>query len=596
MRKSKDVVKGKRMLRRKDAKHREGTDENNIKKLFILIGIILIILAVLSTGFALLNISNDNIIAGISIDGIKMQGFSKTDARKLIDQKVEEKLNKEIKIYVNAEMQTILLSQIELSYNIEQAVEQAHKIGREKNIFVNNFEILKSMIFKKDINIKYSYNEDLLKNIITDIKNKVPNAVVEPTHCVEGEELIITRGKKGYIINEDELKNKIIEKIKLSNEGDIKVLTYLTEPEEINIEKIYEEVHTEVQDAYYTSNPFKIYPEIKGINFDINQARTILTEVKEEYIIPLTITEPTKTTSDIGTEAFPDKLSTFSTRYDASNLTRTTNLQVAIDKINGVVVMPGETFSYNKTLGKRTAEAGYKDAAGYAGGKVVQMIGGGICQISSTLYDAVVYANLEIVERHNHVFTTSYVGAGKDATVVYGSLDFQFKNNRQYPIKIVSSLKSGIATVEIYGIKEETEYEVEISTTILNYIPYKVIYEEDSSLSNGKEEVTQYGQKGCKSITYKILKQNGAEVSRSVLSTDTYEPMHKYISKGTKGTTPVVAPVTPQVSETPAEPQAPSTPEQPETPENPEESGETQTSVTPTESENSGETVQDEIA
>ena len=241
---------------------------------------------------------------------------------------------------------------------------------------------------------------------------------------------------------------------------------------------------------------------------------------------------------------------------------------MAINKINGVVVMPGETFSYNKTLGKRTAEAGYKDAAGYVGGKVVQMIGGGICQISSTLYDTVVYANLDIVERHNHVFLTSYVGAGKDATVVYGSLDFQFKNTRQYPIKIVSSLQNGIATVSIYGIKEENEYEVEISTTILNYIPYNVIYEDDASLENGTETVTQYGQKGCKSITYKILKQNGKEVSRSVLSTDTYEPMHKYISRGTKGNY-TQTPVTPNIPETPTEPETPTTPVTPETPEEP---------------------------
>lgn len=594
MKNSKDVSKGKRMLRRKTAKHGEGFN-NNLNKGVIVSGILLIILAVLSTGFALANINNDNIIAGISIDGIKMQGFSKEDAKELIDQKVQEKINKEIKIYVDEEIQTILLSQIELSYDVEQAIQEAHEIGRGKNIFVNNFEILKSMILKKDINIKYSYNEDLLKNIVIDIKNKVPNAVVQPTHCVEEEELIITRGKKGYTINEKELKNKIIEIIKLNREEDINVLTYLVEPEEINIDKIYEEVHTEVQDAYYTSNPFKIYPEVKGVNFDINQARGILAEVKEEYIIPLIITEPTKTTSDIGTEAFPDKLSTFSTRYDATNLTRTTNLRVAIDKINGVVVMPGEIFSYNKALGKRTAEAGYKDAAGYAGGKVVQMIGGGICQISSTLYDAVVYANLEIVERHNHVFTTSYVGAGKDATVVYGSLDFQFKNNRQYPIKIVSSLQSGIATVNIYGIKEKTEYDVEISTTILNYIPYNVIYEDDASLSSGTENVTQNGQKGCKSITYKILKQNGTEVSRSVLSTDTYEPMHKYISRGTKVTTAVVAPVTPTVPEKPAEPEVPTIPEQPEESINPEEPEIPAEQIEPELPENSEQTEQDNV-
>lgn len=570
------------------AKHWDEFDKKNNKKIPIIISIILIILIAISTGFALVNISNENIIAGVSIDGIKMQGLNKQEATTLIEKKIEEKINDEVKIYVDEEEQTLLFSQIELNYNLESSIEEAYQVGRGKNIFINNFQILKSLLFGSDISINFTYNEELLNKIIDDIQNKIPNVVIQPTHCIEENELIITRGKRGLAINKNNLKNEIINRIKLNNMNNIKIATFTTEPEEINIEKIYNEVYTEVKDAYYTTEPFTIFPEVRGIDFNIDEAKEILKEQKEEYIIALIITEPTKTTSDIGTEAFPDLLSTFSTRYDASNLTRTTNLKIAINKINGVVVMPGETFSYNKTLGKRTAEAGYKDAAGYAGGKVVQMIGGGICQISTTLYDAVVYANLNIVERHNHAFTTSYVGAGKDATVVYGSLDFQFKNTRKYPIKIKASLQSGIATVSIYGIKEENEYEVEISTTILNYIPYNVIYEDDANLESGKEEVTQNGQKGCKSITYKILKQNGKEISRSVLSTDTYSAMNKYISRGTKGTTSVVAPITPTTPDTPVEPETPTTPEQPgepTTPDVPTEPDEPQTPETPTKPE-----------
>lgn len=564
-----EEVKEKVKTRKEVAKHWNEFDKKSSKKIYILIAAIIIVAAILSTGFALVNINNENIIPGIKIDGIKVQGLKKEQLKQVLVNKSTEKINNEIKIYVDDEEQTILFSQIELEYNIDKAIEEAYQVGRGKNIFVNNFEIIKSMILGKDIKLDSNYNEELLNKIVQDIKNKIPNAVINPTYCIEEDELIITRGTKGLTINENELKNKIIGRINLgSNEG-IKVETFMTEPEDIDIEKIYEEVYKEVQDAYYTTNPFQIYAEVQGIDFDLEAAKEILQEEKDEYVIALTITQPQKTTADIGTEAFPDKLSTFSTRYDATNITRTTNLKIAINKINGVVVMPGETFSYNKTLGKRTAEAGYKDAAGYSGGKVVQMIGGGICQISSTLYDAVVYANLDIVERHNHAFTTSYVGAGKDATVVYGSLDFKFKNSRKYPIKIEGYIQNGIATVNIYGIKEENEYEVEISTTILNYIPYTVIYEDDATMEAGKEEVTQGGQKGCKSITYKILKQNGKEVSRSILSTDTYSAMNKYITRGTKGSTSVSVPVTPQEPETPQEPNIPQEPEIPEEPETP---------------------------
>lgn len=562
------------------AKHLdEFSNKKDYKKILIIIAIILIVLLVLSTGFALVNANSENIMAGITINGVNVQGLSKEEAKVLIMKKVDEQVNNEVKIYVDSEEQTILLSQIEIIYDVENAVNEAYKVGRRKNIFVNNFEILKSKIFGTDIDLKIEYNEELLNNIVKDIKDKVPEPVTETTYCIEDEELIITRGEKGNTINEDELKNKIIQKTNLNCAEDIKIATYLAEPKDINIDQIYEEVHAEVQDAYYTTNPFKVYSEVTGIDFNLEEAKEILKEEKDEYVIPLIITKPTKTTKDIGTEAFPDKLSTCATRYDATNLTRTTNLQVAVNKINGVVVMPGETFSYNKTLGKRTAKAGYKDAAGYAGGKVVQMIGGGICQISSTLYDAVVYANLEIVERHNHAFLTSYLGAGKDATVVYGNLDFRFKNTRNYPVKIESYMQSGIVTVNIYGIKEENEYEIEISTTILSYIPYEVIYENDSSLASGTEKVTQGGQKGCKSITYKILKQNGNEISRSVLSTDTYSAMNKYITRGTKKTgqtqpsVPTVAPsepTTPETPETPEKPETPTKPEEPTKPEKPE--------------------------
>lgn len=587
-----EEVKKEVKTKKQIAKHWDEYDKKNNKKIFIIIAIIIIALMALSTGFALININNENIVKGVSIDGIKVQNLSKEEAKEIIDKKIEEKVNNEIKIYVDDEEQTLLLSQVELSYNTEKAIEEAYAIGREKNIFVNNFKILKSLLFGKNINLEFSYNEELLNNVIQGIKNNIPNAVVNPTYCIEDEELIITKGTKGLTINENNLKEKIKEKIKLNSNGSINIETFMVEPDEINIEKIYEEVHTEVQDAYYTTDPFQIYPEVKGIDFNLEEAKELLKEDKEEYAITLVITQPQKTTSDIGTEAFPDRLSIFQTRYDATNKTRTTNLQIAVNKINGVVLMPGETFSYNKTLGKRTAEAGYKDAAGYSGGKVVQMIGGGICQISSTLYDAVVYANLDIVERHNHAFLTSYVGAGKDATVVYGSLDFKFKNTRQYPVKIVSYMQNGIATVCIYGIKEEVEYDVEISTTILNYISYEVIYENDSSLTAGTEVVTQNGQRGCKSITYKILKQNGKEVSRSVLSTDTYSAMNKYIKKGTKGTGTVSAPVTtpePEEPDTSIEPEVPETPDEPAAPVEPEE---TETPTTPETPGNSGETEQ----
>ena len=507
-------------------------NKNKIIIISIVSIIILLIVMFLCSIFALLNMNNNKIIKGITINQISIEDLTKEEALEKIEEEVNKNLEKDINVKYNDFEYSIKLAQIEVKYKIEEAVEKAFNTGRSNNIFIDNYTILKTRFKKENLDLEYEYNEKLLNEIIDDITVKIPGAVVEPSYYIENEKLYISKGTKGNTIKKEALKKEILDRVEKEKNEDIILEIYEVEPGNIDIEKIYNEVYTEPKDAYYTKDPFEIFPHVNGINFDKEAAKKILEQDEEEYEIPLIITTPKITTNKIGTEAFPDMLSTFSTRYDASNTPRTTNLKLAMQKLNGVVVSPGETFSYNKTLGKRTAEAGYKEAGGFAGGKVVQTLAGGICQISSTLYDAVVYANLDIVERHNHMFLAGYVGAGKDATVVYGTYDFKFKNTRKYPIMIKTSIGSGVAQISIYGVKEEVEYEVEISSKILSYIPYKVVYETDNSLASGKEKVAQNGMNGCKSITYKILKLNGAQVSSTVLSTDTYDPMNKIIKRG----------------------------------------------------------------
>ena len=549
---------------------KQQTVKKKTKKWLIPVVLILTIAIVLSTVFALINSRSEKIISGVTIDKLNMQGLTKAEAKDFLSKKIEEKLNKEMEIDIDNEKNHIILSQIELKYMVDPVIEDAYLIGRDSNIFVNNFNIIKSMLLGEKLYIGYEINEELLNSKVEEICNNIPNAVKQVSYYVEGSELIITRGTKGLTINKEKLKDAIRNNITLGNDEVISLNAFEIEPEDINIEKIHEDVFKEPQDAYYTTDPFQIYPEVIGVDFNIDEAKKVLEEYKEEYTISLTLTNPNKTINEIGTEAFPDLISRFTTRYDESLVSRSTNVKLATKKINGTVVMPGETFSYNKTVGKRTVEAGYKDAAGYEGGKVVQMIGGGICQVSSTLYDAAVLANMQIVERHNHAFLTSYVGAGKDATVVYGALDFKFKNTRKYPIKINATASNGLLKIEIYGIKEENEYEIDIQTTILNYIGFKTIYEDNASLDAGYEKTTQNGMNGCRSITYKIFKQNGKEVSREVLSSDTYDPMNKYVTRGTKNVAPAITePTIPEEPTNPDTPQEPETPEEPSTPETP---------------------------
>ena len=319
-------------------------------------------------------------------------------------------------------------------------------------------------------------------------------------------------------------------------EDTIEIPVINKEPQNIDIEKIHDEIYKEAQDAYITQNPTVVHSEVNGVDFAISneEIQKILQEDKEEYIIPLNITLPSKTVNDLGEDAFPDVLGTYTTLYDASNENRDNNVNLASEKINGTIIYPGETFSYNQIVGKRTIEAGYKEAGAYAGGKVVQEIGGGICQVSSTLYNAVLYANLEVVERYNHYFETSYVDPGRDATVSWGSLDFQFKNNRDYAIKIEAKARNGVCEITIKGIKQDNDYEVVIQPQVTSIIKKTERYENDSSLEEGVTQVTQEGHDGCTSETHKILKQNGAIISDEIISQDYYHALEKIIKKGTK--------------------------------------------------------------
>lgn len=539
----KSELENKEEVKQKEGKEykvvKEEKKKKQVKLAVAIVAIItsLIIIMFVSTIFALVNINSDKMADGVQIKGIELVGLSKQDAKLEIEEAIKAELAKNISLHYEEYETSISPEQIEATYNIDKAVEEAYGIGRKGNIIKNNYDILFAMLFKKEIELEFSYNDKILTDMITDISKKIPGSIKDNSYYIEGEKLVITRGKAGLAIKTDEMKKQIIEQVKNPAKSFLTIPVENKVPGNIEIDTIYQEVKKDPKDAYYTENPFTIHPHEDGIDFAITleEARKILSEEKEEYEIPLKYTAPAKTTKDIGAEAFPNLLSSFSTRYDAGNYNRTRNLELASEKINGTVLLPGEEFSYNKVVGERTIAAGYKEAAIYSGGQVVDGLGGGICQISSTLYNAVVQANLEILERSNHQFKTSYVDAGKDATVVYGSIDFRFKNTRQYPVKIVSSVNGGIAEMKIFGVKEDIEYDIKIETEILTAIPFSVKYIEDSSLDAGVERVKQYGTPGCKSVAYKVCRLNGAVVSKTVLSKDTYSAMTKIIRRGTKG-------------------------------------------------------------
>ena len=506
------------------------------KKNILIIAIILIvIILILSMIFAVINIWNSKILKGVSVGGIDISNKTPEEAEQVLNEICNSKAEKQIYLTYNEYETSVTYKSLEVDYQIKNAVKEAYNIGREDNIFKNNVDILKAWIKGQDVDLEAVIDSDMISQISQNINNNVEGTVVQPSYYIEKDKLIITSGKAGLKVDEKQLLEDIYKvlDIKTEDEQNLTIPMVNAKPEKIDIEKIHQEVYKEVKDAYYTKEPFEIFPEVEGVDFNVEEAKKLLEVEQEQYEIQLTITKPKKTVNQIGTEAFPDLLATFSTNYNASNKNRTTNLRLAAQKINGTVLLPEKEFSYNKIVGERTVQAGYKEASVYSGGQVVDGIGGGICQISSTLYDAVVMANLNVTTRRNHQFVTSYLPAGKDATVVWGSQDFKFIKTRKNPIKIEAKVNGGVATVSIWGVREDVEYDISIETKKIATIAYTTQYIEDPSLAVGEQKVVQQGTNGSKVEAYKVVKQNGKVVSRTLLSKDTYNAMKKIVHVGT---------------------------------------------------------------
>ena len=505
---------------------------------------IVLVVMIFSVVFALFNMNNEKILKGISILGIDISDLTVEEAKTKINNAIEERFkdeNNNLILKIGENETSVTANTFNAKFDIDNAVIEADNIGRNGNILTNNYSILFTKLFKKEIKPRLYLDDSLLSDTIKDINSKMKDAVVDNSYYIEKNNLIIVKGKAGYTIKTEELKEKIYEQISNihTNYQTIEIPVEYKAPEPINLQKIHEEIYKEPQDAYVEKNPTVVHPEVNGVDFKISveEAEDLLKEEKEEYEIPLKITKPKKTINNLGEEAFPDLLATFSTRFDASSYNRNVNIKLAAKKVNGTVILPGEKFSFNTIVGSRTIEAGFKEGTAYIGGKVVPDVGGGVCQVSSTIYNTALLANMQIVERSNHMFTTGYVAASRDATVYYGSLDFVFKNSRKYPIKMVASANGGVCKVSIYGIKEEKEYEVIIQSKITSYINPTTIYKEDPTLEEGKEIVEQTAIIGCRSEGYKILKLNGKIVSQTLLSKDTYKSRNKIVRRGTKKTT-----------------------------------------------------------
>ena len=468
----------------------------------------------------------------------------------LTEQELEDKIieiykEENLKIIVTVKngeeiIDRIAPEDIEISVDIPKTKEEVINFGRDANIFINNLNIFKALVNKKVIDFSYKYNEQKLRNEISMMQTSLKGRAVDDKYEINGDKLVITKGKDGLKIDEDRMESSIDALFSRKKDAEYQIETKKEEASRLDLDSLFVEVYREAKDAKINKNPdgtVTFDKEVVGLSFDKNKLKEELDKVADGDTLEfkLDVTNPKVKYSDIKWEGYKDVLGSMTTHFPAGIYARSINLRTALSYLNGIVIMPGEVFSYNKVIGNPTSRKGYKPAATFKGGVVVNEVGGGICQTVSTLYNAALYANLPIIERHAHGLAVGYVRPSLDATMYYPVKDLKFKNNRKYPIKIATSFSpNGTMTVKLLGTKEPDDVDVVLESKTLSTRKFGTTYVNDNTLPKGRKVVRSNGVIGYTSISYKVIKKNGAVISREVLSKDTYKPTNKVVRVGTK--------------------------------------------------------------
>ena len=452
----------------------------------------------------------EGIYQGVTIDGVDVAGLSEAEALELLQGKYTTEISNQVLTlyYEDAEAKAddadeeeaeefrweIPFVEIGAGYQVEDAVKAAYETGRAGTADENK-KIGKELLKGGiDIEVPYTYDEKLMDAKLAEIAEEFDREAEDSTVTRKNGKFVITDEKDGLVMDQAKTKEAV--------------------------------------------------------------AEVMETRMGGEVLIVAEVTKPEVTAED--NEGITDLIGTFYTTYNNSDRNRNTNLMVGCNYINGTILAPGEVFSANVELGSQTAAGGYKMAGVYNNGKVEQGMAGGVCQVTTTLYNAAIMAELEIVERHPHSMTVGYVPLGRDAAIAGNYKDLKFRNNTDAPIMIEAYAANGKLVMNIFGkevhsagrkVSFDTVYEATVPK------PAEKITE-DPERPEGEREITSKGRTGSKVSVYKTVTEGG-KTSREWFTSSSYRAVADEVTVGTKKVeVPVVAPVDPFAGVTviPAEP------------------------------------------
>lgn len=342
----------------------------------------------------------------------------------------------------------------------------------------------------------------------------------------------VTMGTLGYSMDRKSLCDTALEQVASGEYGTVSQQLEEVYPQDVDITDAYHELACDPTEPYYADGDVQEGYDGYTLDWDMAVEEIMNTGWGEMVSIPMTAIPPEKTADEIRAVLFRDELSTYSSPHTA-NAGRTTNLKLACNAINGTVINDGEVFSFNGVVGERTAAKGYQSATVYVGTDSKEETGGGICQVASTVYDAALYADLEITERAPHTFFVTYVPGGLDATVYWGSQDFCFRNNTGYPIRVDAWVSGGYVNISIYGTKLNDNYVV-LDYAKLATNPYSTVTEYSSSLPSGTSKETTYPYTGYTYEAYQyVYSGDGTLLETNYLGKSTYKKRDRVVTVGT---------------------------------------------------------------
>lgn len=474
-----------------------------------------------------------NVFPGVTVGPIAVGGMNRDDAANTIeDQSAPLYEGKNVTVTIYSSNYDIPVDKVLKSVDGIQSAENAYEIGRTGNPLERARDIIGAMRGHREAQIAATVDEESLRGTLNEIADTALTEPVNPTWELKNSNLIVHSGKPGVKFDTEAVEQALTDQIRLMDFEPYEVSTDVTAAPAIDVDKIAADIIGDPVNATVSKEDGKTIIAGKvGVSFDTDKAREIIGDGSQEtYTIPVTITQPSITAETLKAKLFHDTLARTATNLDEGNAPRTNNIRLAAKAINGTILNPGDEFSYNGTVGERTAARGYQEAHAYSGGKIIDEFGGGVCQPSSTLYMAVLRADLKVTERHNHSFTVSYTPLGEDATVDYGNLDFRFVNNTAYPVKILAEQTDGQMIMTIVGTKTSDKTVTTLTEVLETYKP-ETVTKTDSSMEAGDSRVETSGITGYSTKTYKQITENG-KTTEVLANSSTYSKRDEVIYVG----------------------------------------------------------------